>query len=1138
MKSQLKRQAGMEPRGFTLVITLLILAVVTVLVMGLFGLADGEKQTANSFDAIEQADLAIKAGLAQATTVLEEVTRSETGLIFAKPVAPQPSDAPGSKGREYLLATRYNLPTVSWEYFPLVSGVQRPLNSANLTMDVDGDGYDDPPQAFTAPTEEEFDAMKTVPHHSPSQPRPIMFWENLVLPAGGEDETLKARFCYAVEDLQAGVSLEHSGNLDTEVPTGTGPTSAPLLLHSRPAFKVTAAQTNHVVPGLNLDWPNRPLLNQIALYTLIDPLTNGDTAAILADNRIVSARTALLSPDSWKQLMINRDLSVSWAGANDAFFERDANHKRYMFGAARRLEDGTSTMVRSYDEGAFIPTFSDGSFAGLGLPKLNLNRLIEELEELKDPTEAEEREIKSKEAIATIAEHILEYLPEFAKGRIGTDASGVAKGYTLGGEEEEIDANADGEPDPPTEPPTEEEKQLAYLKTLAAGMIDYADTDSLPSLRLGHYRGFDSHPIVNEQWQKYEMLPPDQTLPVTSMPGDAPAGRYLVYRITHFVELWNPTNHVVSGEIQYSFECNGQIQTSVELYDIYSVLKNKERPEGRLILDGNVPTNEAKTAEGNEWWHAPVVLQPMKPNEYRVVKFGPVQMLLREGPISTTEVMRARFSGYDGNGSGSDLSSGYKLRFKPKGTTEMRLVDSPRRPIERYTREVTETSGSRRRFNLSLPGMSYGFQNGAFRNQVGDARAAFFINAYQDVVNYENGSSPWGRNRRSNIAVGKVYGESRTTLWPDGGHSTAQTGVSGSNNLGRDSQNPEPFLRGEYNDPDLQRLTNKPTSEPDRFVQHLSNRGRLFSVTELGNVFDPLMWAPFASAPAATQTPADPLYRDFANLRPGASAPSDQYCGGSTLRIGRADHSRFLPDYRQLPAAGRVTNRRLSASALLDLFHCGIPRSQNIAERRGGNIRIDGHININTASVDALRAVIAGKYMMDALAKESNSAPTITDIHPARDKSPANSSSAAAQEHGDFIAREIIKHRPYLSVSELPEKVLVARESLGLTAVPNSELVPLFGHTGRASDQAVAPQWNDLAAEELFGRLFNSSTVRSRNFRITVTGQTVRTTPSGDTVVLATRSRVYNVFIRPVSRDVITGRITEQKVEITYARSL
>ena len=68
--------------------TLSILAAVTILVVGLFSIVARERKTSTSFNAVEQADLAVQAGLEQAGTLLKEALRDENGLIVSVPTAP------------------------------------------------------------------------------------------------------------------------------------------------------------------------------------------------------------------------------------------------------------------------------------------------------------------------------------------------------------------------------------------------------------------------------------------------------------------------------------------------------------------------------------------------------------------------------------------------------------------------------------------------------------------------------------------------------------------------------------------------------------------------------------------------------------------------------------------------------------------------------------------------------------------------------------------------------------------------------------------------------------------------------------------------------------------------------------------
>jgi hypothetical protein len=78
-------------------------------------------------------------------------------------------------------------------------------------------------------------------------------------------------------------------------------------------------------------------------------------------------------------------------------------------------------------------------------------------------------------------------------------------------------------------------------------------------------------------------------------------------------------------------------------------------------------------------------------------------------------------------------------------------------------------------------------------------------------------------------------------------------------------------------------------------------------------------------------------------------------------------------------------------------------------------------------------------------------------------------------------------------------------------------------------------QWSDAAAEEAFARVFNSSTVRSRNFRIWVVGQSITPLDSKSTAapeVLAEVRKAFNVFVDPGARKA-DGSIDPTKVRIT-----
>jgi hypothetical protein len=152
-------------------------------------------------------------------------------------------------------------------------------------------------------------------------------------------------------------------------------------------------------------------------------------------------------------------------------------------------------------------------------------------------------------------------------------------------------------------------------------------------------------------------------------------------------------------------------------------------------------------------------------------------------------------------------------------------------------------------------------------------------------------------------------------------------------------------------------------------------------------------------------------------------------------------------------------------------------------------------------------------------------------------------SRSKTQAQADLVADAIIRNRPYVSPAEVAEKAVASPEDAAAVQEdaelpPVEAQVPVFGFTKRLAndDRDVSPEWNDSAAEEVFARLYNNSTVRSRHFQVVVTGQAVTISRSGEEKVLATRSRLYHLFIRPI-RDV-NGIIERQVIEVTYSRAL
>jgi hypothetical protein len=198
------------------------------------------------------------------------------------------------------------------------------------------------------------------------------------------------------------------------------------------------------------------------------------------------------------------------------------------------------------------------------------------------------------------------------------------------------------------------------------------------------------------------------------------------------------------------------------------------------------------------------------------------------------------------------------------------------------------------------------------------------------------------------------------------------------------------------------------------------------------------------------------------------------------------------------------------ASHLLDLFHAGRSRSDSASEREGKLVEIKGHVNINTASKGALRAMLAGRILQDPeIRKFTGNSHTggISKIPVTSKLNPLPDVTLVA----DRIADAIIRSRPFASTAQLAD----TREADGTRVFGNSTLFPGFGNSGYP-----IMQWTDAAAEETFARTYEASTVRSRNFRIWVIGQALSPTTLTNAApeVLAEVRRAYTVFADPGER--------------------
>jgi len=1027
--------------GFSLVLTLLILSALTIIVVGLFSSTVSEKYSSVSHENVERAEFAVQAGLNRASALLMGLTASDDFLVVEQTTGKDARNQPRTRLLG-ILPNGYG----GWSYLPLFSGYYPPQDTESPSLNL-AELQPKPVRGQQLPE----DATKTI-RVLPWQAQPNLGWEEFYHSdddpkVGANEQSLSVRYAFWIEDLQGRLNLQTAGNSNSAPPSAG--------IHARSGISNQHAPA--YVPGFNLLHPEQPLLNESALYTLINPLIEADSKDLQLDNWIIDYRKSLVTPEIWKEVALKNGLNPQSLVRNQyGTFPEDEVYGQ----AANLLEANTATGVYGYRELAKIAAHGKG-FAGAGNLKLNLNKVLADIK-----TGA----ITSEQGVDAIAYHIRDHLPKFEERAGGYP-------FPLNG--------------------TAEQKKLSYLKALAASIIDYADDDPNPTMLEGQYRGMDSFPLVSEYFVKLEVQE------LTNL--------RVRWSITTYAELWNMTSQTIAGNVQGGFD----------FYNVVKIAQDEYIPSAPSTVAnaGYAYMVEPKPQEENgEFWYAPVEDEvEIAPNQYKVVKLGEVQfdyaLSLGADAIAPSQIEIAE----------DHYQNRYRLKFKPRDKTEYRLVDQPAATLQTpavnlslepspSTPELEPQPIAWQSVNIAA---AYGPENSRFEN-IGDPRAAIYLGTetpetlpYMLASEYQGEASPGGRNRRhlvfneettdpeqgAEMTPNQVSAETRPSLWPDGGHESA---------AGLEVTQIETL-------PD--QVPSAPPEAHPMFIQLISNSGRYYSVTELGNIFDPHMWTP-AGYDGKLSTLH--LLRDLPEG--GETLADSRYCGGNTLRIGRPEHRRWRPDYRIASAVNRPKNRGQSATALLDIFHAGIPNSDQAEDITGNEIEISpGHININTATRDVLRSVLAGKIVMDA-----NTIPGA--VLPPRDSAQA-----------DKLADTIISGRPYISPAEAAEKAQ-------LTSGKNASDSPLLGelqYYTSIDGKALGTEnkgINDPGLEEFFARLYNSSTVRSRNFRIYVTAQVLRHPPDRSPVIEATRARMYHVFIKPL-RDP-QGKIIRQKVQITYARNL
>jgi hypothetical protein len=256
---------------------------------------------------------------------------------------------------------------------------------------------------------------------------------------------------------------------------------------------------------------------------------------------------------------------------------------------------------------------------------------------------------------------------------------------------------------------------------------------------------------------------------------------------------------------------------------------------------------------------------------------------------------------------------------------------------------------------------------------------------------------------------------------------------------------------------------------PDASPCKISNLGRYTNILELGNIFDPMQWKPNNTTNAI----------NYANTNIDSNwTANSKYGGGSTLRIGRPEHSRFA--FTNLGGDYPTPNLGQSAAGLLDLF-C-ITNTYDWA----------GKINVNTAPTPVL-AALAGGITLRTQDYSTNGG----------GNSPVNADMIQRFTNGVAKFRNTY---PFVTPSQLAFISSDYGNSGWTTNWPSNAVFSTNATGGLNGPTAM----NDQAREEWFSKIYHLTCVQSFNYRIYVVAQLTDTNgnPKG-----AKMRKYYDVYL-------------------------
>jgi hypothetical protein len=612
----------------------------------------------------------------------------------------------------------------------------------------------------------------------------------------------------------------------------------------------------------------------------------------------------------------------------------------------------------------------------------------------------------------------------------------------------------------------------AYVNNLAANIVDYIDTDNIPttdSATSPTYIGIENIPWPNELFDNLQFA---NVLWSKQM---------LIIDVEDKVEVWNMGNKPIPA----STNQNSMISISNN-YDLVLTFTNTF-----LGVSTNVNLKDMVTQDaGTVWPRYRYYSNPaIPPNGYAVLSSW------RDNPSDKYGQTTVAFTGpaiwfpsTNASGRTAISSSWYVYPAQANATTNMQYTANYNGKViqqsmgGRWTRYLAPSSKMGNN-NLGVSPNQYVFLNpigyasqttisGTPTHSGGDPRAQYFLSGTlreQDYINQF--ASPGGRNIERSSAS-PDYEVNPAKFWPDGGHATNS---EWGGNPTQYSDDPSGYTT---------------TAQTNNYVMTRNESGTFTNIFELGNIYDPMQWSDQSGSGVANQPGL------WTNLTTAATA-STLYGGRTSLRIGRPEFTRFA--FTNLGGTSPVPNMGLSSVALLDIF------SLSDSYDNGGRI------NLNTAPAPVLRALAGGV----TLTNDSGLKPSSTLTVPTK--------------MTEAFAQGVMRYRatyPFLSPSQLAFIATDYGATNGANHWTNTwPKNAVFGNTNASILLTNAPgnpsswttasigvtEWNDQAAEEWFSKIYNLSTVQSWNYRVYVVAQLVNTNglPTGPSM-----RKYYLMYVR------------------------